>query len=75
MEPKPVPLIVTEEPTGPAFGETPVTESASSRVNGSALLVTPFSTTVTEPLVALDGTTTVMLVSDHEVKDAEMPLN
>src|SRR6266478_4842035 len=60
-EPKPVPLIVTEEPAEPKLGERPVTESGST-LNWTPLLVIPFCVTVTGPLVVF-GTKAVILVS------------
>ena len=73
--PKPVPVIVMVEPTGPTFGEMPVTESGPSTVKDTPALVIPFWVTVTGPLVAPVGTKTVMLVSVQEVILAERLLN
>jgi hypothetical protein len=75
VDPKPVPPIVTEEPIGPTVGDRLVTERDSSSVKATALLVKPPLTTVTEPLVAFDGTETLMLVSVQEFTEAEIPLN
>ena len=50
-------------------------ERGCSKANWAALLVTPLSTTVTGPLVAFDGTVTVMLESLQELTFAVAPLN
>ena len=60
--PNPVPVIVTDEPIGPAVGETPVTASVPSTVNWTPLLVSPDEVTVTGPVVAAAVTETVMAV-------------
>jgi hypothetical protein len=52
-----------------------VTEIASITVKLTPLLVMPSSVIVTEPLVALDGTPAVILVSLQELTDATTPLN
>jgi len=74
--PNPVPLSVIVVPTDPLDGESPVTVSASSTVKLNPALVTPFSTTVTGPVVAfgLIGTCAVMLVLVHDVTFATNPL-
>jgi hypothetical protein len=68
-------VIVTDVPTAPLVGEMEVIESASTTVNVTPLLVTPSSVIVTEPVVALDGTVAVMLVSLQELATAVTPLN
>jgi hypothetical protein len=74
-EPKPVPVITIEVPTGPDDGEMPVIEMGSIRVNCTPLLVTPPTVTVTGPLVAVEGTVALMLVPLQEVTFAVTPLN
>ena len=65
LAPKPVPEIVTAEPTVAIAGLIPETESVSTE-NETELLVTPASSTVTGPLVAPLGTPIVILVSLQE---------
>src|SRR5258708_10558706 len=64
--PKPAPEIVTGAavpllPNGPVEGETDVIVGDCSTVNGRLLLLTPPTTTVTVPLVALLGTCAITL--------------
>ena len=70
--PNPVPLIVTEEPINPVVGEILVMDPDSSNVNEAVLLVTPLARTVREPVVAPDGTVTVILVALQEPTVATM---
>ena len=73
-----VPAIVTDEFTAPAFGVTEVTLGAVVTVNvGPAGLETPpAAVTVIGPVVAVPGTTAVMLLVVQLVIDvAAMPLN
>jgi hypothetical protein len=65
--PKPLPLIVTEDPISPVVGEMLEMLPDSINVNAAVLLVTPLANTVTEPVVAPDGTVAVMLVALHDV--------
>ena len=67
-------MITTEEPNGPEAGERPVTVAASITVNCALLLVAPPTVTVTGPLVAVEGTVTLMLVLLHEVTVGVIPL-
>src|SRR5207253_9763358 len=53
----------------------PVTESASSTVSDTPLLVMPASVTLTGPLVAFAGTVTATLVSLQELTNAVTALN
>jgi hypothetical protein len=70
-----VPLIVTAVATGPLDGERLVSVGVGTTVNVIALLASPPTVTRTLPLVALAGTGTTMLVADHVVGVAVVPLN
>src|SRR5437879_13250186 len=72
---KPLPVIVTGMPIGPLLDEMELMERDPSAVNWTPLLVTPPAVTVTGPLVALDGTATVMLASLQELTLAVTLLN
>src|SRR5258708_24218713 len=69
--------MVTTAPAGPLVGEMFVMETGCPSVKGAPALVTPYVVTVMEPLVAPDGTVTVMLVSVQLVIPvlASTPLN
>jgi hypothetical protein len=74
----PVPVIVTDVPTGPLVGENPVTVGAdAATVNELALVpVPPAVVTDTVPLVAPVGTVAVTCVAELTVNDvADVPLN
>ena len=71
--PKPLPVIVTVEPTGPEVGVK--LEIAGMTVNGNGLLAPPPTVTCTFPLVAPIGAGTVMLVSLQDVGRPAAPLN
>jgi hypothetical protein len=75
VAPKFEPLMVTDEPTGPTPGDTVATEGGLLTVNWTPLLATPLTVTVTGPVVALDGTVVVMLVSLQLLTEASTPLN
>jgi hypothetical protein len=62
VEPKFVPVMVTEVPTGPELGERPLMLGATVTVKLAPLLASPFTVTTTLPLVAPVGTATVMLL-------------
>jgi hypothetical protein len=64
-EPNPEPAIVTELPTGPAWGETELTKTLLTVNVGLAELATPPAVTVTVPVIAFAGTVAVITVSDH----------
>jgi hypothetical protein len=64
--PKPLPLIVKEEPMIPVDAEMLVIETELIRLKVTPPLVTPLAATVTLPLDAPDGTVTVMLVPVHD---------
>src|SRR5262249_17949745 len=75
-EPKPEPEIVTMVPAGPLVGEMPLIETGWRTVNLAPVLVTPWVVTVIGPLVAPEGTPTVMLVLLQFVMEvAVTPLN
>lgn len=56
VEPKFVPVIVTEVPTPLIVGDTAVIVGADATVNATPLLVTPLTVTTTFPVVAPTGT-------------------
>ena len=63
--PKPVPVTVTVAPICPEPGETPATTGVTT-VNGDPLLAEPYAVTMTFPLVAPEGTCTVIALSLQE---------
>lgn len=67
------PAIVTAVPAGPEAGVR--LEITGGTVKRIPLLVWPPTVTITFPLVAPAGTVTVMLVADHAVGVAVVPLN
>jgi len=73
VAPKLVPAIVTEVPTSPLAGVSDV--SVGRTVKVIALLARPATVTTTLPVVAPTGTNTTMLVADHVVGVAVVPLN
>jgi hypothetical protein len=76
-EPKFAPAIVTEVPTGPLLGvKLVIVGGGGGTVNGTALLATPPTVTMTFPVVAPVGTSTVMLAAVQLLAvPAETPLN
>jgi len=63
-------------PIAPLVGERLVSVGAATfKVKVNPLLATPPTVTTTLPVVAPIGTGTVMLVADHEVGVAVVPLN
>ena len=74
VAPKLLPLIVTAVATGPLDGERLVSVGVGETVNGSALLARPLTVTTTLPVVAPAGTGTTMLLADHDVGVAVVPL-
>jgi len=75
LAPKLLPAIVTAVATGPVDGERLVSVGVGMTVNVSALLARPPTVTTTLPVVAPAGTGTTMLVADHVVGVAAVPLN
>jgi hypothetical protein len=75
VAPKPVPVIVTELPTGPLVGDRLVTFGGTVTVKLTALLARPPAVTTTLPVVAPAGTGTTMLAADQVVGTAAVPLN
>jgi hypothetical protein len=63
LEPKFVPLIVTDVPTEPDVGVKAVIFGADCTLNGTPLLATPPAVTITFPPVAPAGTGTVIEAS------------
>src|SRR5262249_7701843 len=75
VAPKLVPVIVTAVATGPLVGKRLVIVGATVTVNETPLLARPPTVTTTLPVVAPAGTGTTMLVADHDVGVAVVPLN
>jgi hypothetical protein len=75
VAPKFVPVTVTDVPTGPVVGFTVVMLGGTVTVKLTPLLATLFTVTTTLPVVAPAGTGTVILVFDHVVALASVPLN
>src|SRR5579862_2749395 len=73
IAPNPFPLTVTAVPTGPAAGENPVMEARTLKLTEFEFC--PETDTTTGPVVAPVGTGVTMLVFDHEVGVAAVPLN
>lgn len=74
-EPKFAPEIVTEIPTAPKVGDTPVMIGVGLTVKVLPLLPSPKHVTTTLPVVAPDGTGAMILVALHDVGAAVVPLN
>ena len=75
VAPNVVPAIVTAVATGPLVGESVVmVGGVPITVNAAPLLMLPLTVTTTLPVVAPAGTGTTMLVADHEVGVALIPL-
>src|SRR6185369_13088406 len=74
VAPKLVPVTVTDAPTAALVGFTPVIAGVGRTVNATPLLATPPTVTTTFPVVAPAGTGTTMLVADHVVGVAVVPL-
>src|SRR5204862_196417 len=66
---------VIDAPTAPLVGATDVNVAVGTTVNATPLLATPPTVTTTFPVVAPAGTGTTMLVADHDVGVAVVPLN
>ncbi len=75
VEPKFVPVIVTDAPTPPDVGDRFVMLGAGTTVKLTPLVATPLTVTTTLPVVAPVGTGTTMLVSFQLVGVAAFPLN
>jgi hypothetical protein len=77
VDPKFVPVIVTDALTAPLVGDSDVIVAVvgSVTVNVTPLLANPPTVTTTFPVTAPIGTRTVMLVSLQAVGDALTPLN
>jgi len=73
--PKFVPVIKTEEPTGPEVGLRLVMVGVGITVKTTPLLATPPTVTTTLPVVAAAGTGTTMLVAFQLVGVPAVPLN
>ena len=74
VAPKLVPLMVTTVATGPLDGERLVMTGGTITVYGKPLLASPPTVTTTLPVVAPAGTGTTMLLADHDVGVAAVPL-
>jgi hypothetical protein len=75
VAPKLVPVMVTAAPTTPLVGDRLEMLGAGATVKLTPLLLTPCTRTTTLPVVAPVGTVATMLVADHVVVDAVVPLN
>jgi hypothetical protein len=75
VDPKFVPVIVTDVPTEPDVGERLVILGADTTVKISPLLAIPETVTTTFPVVAPEGTHATMLVALQLVGVATIPLN
>ena len=75
VEPKPVPVIVTEVPGIPEVGETLVMLGGTSTVKLTPLLAAAPTVTTTFPVVAALGTGTAIEVELQLVGVATVPLN
>src|SRR2546425_662656 len=75
VEPKLLPLMVTDVPTGPPVGFTVVIAGGAVTVKRRPLLAIPPTVTTTFPVVAPAGTVTSMLVSLHADGAPTVPLN
>ena len=74
-DPKFVPVIVTELPTGPEVGERPVIAGVGTTVKLAPLLGTPLTVTTTFPVVADAGTGALIEVALQLVGVEVTPLN
>ena len=75
MEPKFVPVIVTEAPTAPEVGESELMLGVGRTVKADPLLSTPLACTTTFPVVAPVGTFVTILPAAQLVIVAIVPLN
>lgn len=67
--------MITGDPTDPDVGESIEMTGARVTVKATPLLATPPTVTTTFPLVAPEGTCTMMLVLLHPVGPTVAPLN
>ena len=74
VEPKPIPVIVTEAPGAAAAGDRLVMLGVGRTVKVDPLLSTPLAITTTFPVVAPLGTVTFMVVALQLVTAAAIPL-
>ena len=74
MEPKLLPLIVTDAPTAPEVGERLLMLGAGTTANETPLLLTPLACTTTFPVVAPEGTGATIAVALQLVGVASVPL-
>src|SRR5437667_645342 len=75
VEPKFVPVIVTDVPTAPEVGDSPLMFGVGSTVKLTPLLGTPLTVTTTLPVLAPLGTVATMDVALQLVAVALVPLN
>jgi hypothetical protein len=75
VEPKLLPLIVTDVPTAPEVGARLLILGAGTTVNDTPLLATPFTVTTTFPVVAPLGTVVTIEVALQLLAVAVVPLN
>jgi hypothetical protein len=74
VEPKFVPLIVTEVPTEPDVGDSPLIAGGGTTVKVTPLLAEPPTVTITFPVVAPVGTGTTIEVALQLLGVADVPL-
>jgi len=75
VDPKFVPVTVTDVPTAPDVGDRLLIVGVGSTVKLTPLLATPFTVTTTFPVLAPTGTGTTMLVAFQLVGVPALPLN
>ena len=76
VEPKFVPVIVTDAPIAPDVGDKLVMLGAETTVNDDPLLATPLTVTTTLPVVAPEGTVaTIDIALQLVIVVAAVPLN
>src|SRR6059036_3203051 len=74
VEPKFVPVIVTDVPTAPEVGDSPLMFGLGNTAKLTPLLFTPLAWTTTAPVVAPDGTEATIDVELQLVTVANVPL-
>jgi hypothetical protein len=74
VAPKFVPVMMTADPTGAEVGLIAVMVGVGRTLKLAPLLGTPATVTTTLPVVAPDGTSTIMLVALQLFGVAEVPL-
>jgi hypothetical protein len=75
VDPKLVPEMVTDVPTGPEIGDRLAIKGIGINVNTTPLLACPYTVTTTLPVVALPGTEATIEFELQFVGVAATPLN